>query len=132
MTASKNLRNVDDDEFFVFLTKKAIEKIHFFDKILVFENGLDSINYLKENIETQDLFPQIILLDLSMPIMDGWQFLDQFNLLAPEIKKKLEIYVVSSSISPEDIKTVKSFSAVSDFIVKPISMDKLLEMIKTL
>lgn len=123
---------VDDDDVFVFLTKKAIDKTTFFKEILVFNNGLDSIEYIKENVKNPDLLPEVILLDLSMPIMDGWQFLEEYSEFKSEIGKPIVIYIVTSSISPEDLKKARSIAEVSDFIVKPITHEKLAEVIKEL
>ena len=130
MKTVKTLMIIDDDDVFVFLIKKGIEKAQVVEKIIVFDNGMDSINYLKENFQNPDMLPEIILLDLSMPIMDGWQFLEEYTLLKPKIEKKMLIYLVTSSISPEDLKAAKSINAVSDFIVKPITAEKLLEILK--
>jgi CheY-like chemotaxis protein len=91
---------------------------------------LDSINYIKENSKKPNLLPEVIFLDLSMPIMDGWQFLEEYILLEPEIEKEINIYVISSSISPEDLKKAKGINVVTDFIVKPITKEKLMEVIK--
>ena len=76
MKTIKNLTLIDDDDIFVFLTKKAIESTNLVELIKVFGNGLDAINFLKENSDDVDSLPEVILLDLSMPIMDGWQFLE--------------------------------------------------------
>ena len=82
-----------------------------------------------DNIES---LPDIILLDLSMPIMDGWQFLDEFVKINPKIGKKITVFICSSSISPDDVARAKSINAVSDFIIKPMTKDKLIEIIKNL
>lgn len=132
MTAIKQLTLVDDDEIFVFLTTKMIEKTKLVDLIKVFENGLDALNFLKENSNNIDELPDIILLDLSMPIMDGWQFLEEYVKINPLIGKTITIYICSSSISPDDIRRAKAINEVSDFIIKPMTNDKLVEMIKNL
>ncbi|WP_082815670.1 response regulator [Flavobacterium chilense] len=121
---------VDDDDIFVFLTTKIIEQTNLVDLIKVFGNGLDAINFLKENKNNVDALPDIILLDLSMPIMNGWQFLEEYNKLNPTIGKKITIYICSSSISPDDITRAKTISEVSDYIIKPITKDKLIDLIK--
>lgn len=132
MTTLKNLTLVDDDDIFVFLTTKIIEQTNLVDLIKVFGNGLDAINFLKENKNNVDALPDIILLDLSMPIMNGWQFLEKYNKLNPTIGKKITIYICSSSISPDDITRAKTISEVSDYIIKPITKDKLIDLIKKL
>lgn len=130
MTTLKNLTIVDDDDIFVFLTTKIIEQTNLVDLIKVFGNGLDAINFLKENKNNVDALPDIILLDLNMPIMNGWQFLEEYNKLNPTIGKKITIYICSSSISPDDITRAKTISEVSDYIIKPITKDKLIDLIK--
>lgn len=130
MTTLKTLTLVDDDDIFVFLTTKIIEQTNLVDLIKGFGNGLDAINFLKENKNNVDALPDIILLDLNMPIMNGWQFLEEYNKLNPTIGKKITIYICSSSISPDDITRAKTISEVSDYIIKPITKDKLIDLIK--
>lgn len=132
MSDLKTLTLVDDDDIFVFLTKKVVEQTNLVDLIKVFGNGLDAINFIKENRHNVDVLPEIILLDLSMPIMNGWQFLEEFAKLNPSIGKKITIYICSSSISHDDITRAKSINEVSDYIIKPITKHKLIDLIKTL
>lgn len=132
MKLIKTIAIIDDDDIFVYITKKAVEQTNIIQQIKVFGNGKDAIDYLKENCCKPDLLPEIILLDLSMPIMDGWQFLDEYTKIKPKIGKKIIIYIVTSSISPEDMRKAKNIDAVSDFIIKPITKDKLIEIIKKL
>ncbi|MFI0430709.1 response regulator [Mariniflexile sp. HMF6888] len=132
MTPIRTLTLIDDDDIFVFLTKKAIEQTKLVDLIKVFENGLDALNFLKENKHNVDVLPEIILLDLSMPIMNGWQFLEEYAKLNPTIGKKITIYICSSSISHDDITRAKAINEVSDYIIKPITKDKLIDLIKKL
>lgn len=130
MNKIKSLTLIDDDDVFVFLTRKVIEETNLVDLIKVFENGLDAINYLKENIDDPESLSEIIFLDLSMPIMNGWQFLEEFTQLNPKIGKKITIYICSSSISPDDVNKAKSINEVTDYIIKPITKDKLIEVLK--
>ncbi|RKS03160.1 response regulator [Flavobacterium sp. 102] len=123
---------VDDDDTFIFITKKIIEKTNNVKEVKVFNNGLDALNYLKDNLNTQYKLPEIIFLDLSMPIMDGWQFLDEFTSIESNNIKKIIIYICSSSISPHDILKAKKISAVSDYIIKPVTKDKFTEIILAL
>lgn len=120
---------IDDDPAFVFITEKIIEKTNHFKEVKVFDNGLNALNYLKENLNNDIHLPNIIFLDLSMPVMDGWQFLDEYALLEIKNKSKITVYICSSSISPYDITRAKSISEVTDFIIKPITKEKLTEIV---
>jgi CheY-like chemotaxis protein len=132
MTTLKQLTLVDDDDVFVFLTTRLLDKYKLVDLIKIFDNGYDALIFIKENLGNIEALPDIILLDLSMPIMDGWQFLDEYVKINPRIGKKITIYICSSSISPDDVARAKAINAVSDFIIKPMTKEKLIEMIKNL
>nr|WP_321222116.1 response regulator [uncultured Psychroserpens sp.] len=82
-----------------------------------------AINNLKPIMLAGENLPDIILLDINMPIMDGWQFLDEFVKI--ESHKLITIYIVSSSIDPQDIKRAKKYQNISNYIVKPITIKKL-------
>lgn len=132
MNRIKNLALVDDDDTFVFLTKMTIENSNLVDIIKVFRNGREAINFLAENCDDLHQLPEVILLDLSMPIMDGWQFLEEYVVLKPRIGKKITIYIVTSSISPSDIERARKISEVTDYIIKPITKNHLVEILKGL
>lgn len=132
MNNIKNLTLIDDDEVFVYLTRKTIHKTNLVDQISVFDNGLDALNFIKNNIGNQDVLPDVVFLDLSMPIMDGWQFLEEFGKLKSDQKRKITIYICSSSISPDDVSRAKASNEVSDFIFKPITAQKLQEIVSSM
>lgn len=119
---------IDDDPIFVFGIKKIMELVGFCKNFMVFRNGEEALNNIKAIISANEKLPDVILLDLNMPILDGIQFLEEFTKVP--CKKKIIIYVVSSSVDPEDILRAKSFDNVSDYIVKPISVEKLKEILK--
>ena len=111
---------IDDDAIFVFVLKKLLEKNGNFGKMIDFKNGNDAIDILFGN---ESELPCVILLDLNMPIIDGWQFLDQLE--DSELKDELNVYIMSSSIDRTDIEKSKTYSIVKDFISKPVNADKL-------
>src|SRR5690606_15811942 len=96
MKSIKNLFLVDDDEIFTFLTKRTIEETQLVDQIKIFSNGQDAIEFLENAAGNKDLLPEVILLDINMPILDGWGFLEEYVLLQSSIGKKITIYVVST------------------------------------
>lgn len=130
MKSIKKLMVIEDDEIFVFITKKAIEKTGLVEVIKIFGNGQDALDFLEENIDNPDLLPEIILLDLFMPVMDGWGFLEEYGKLSPKMNKKAIIYICSASVSNEDIKKAGEISSVLDFIIKPVSKERILEIIE--
>lgn len=132
MNSVKNLLLIDDDEIFTFMTKKIIERTNLAEQIKIFENGKDAIDFLKSVVNKLELLPEVIFLDLSMPVMDGWGFLEEYILLKPKFGKKITLYIISSSVSPRDHERAKTYSEVSDFIIKPMSKEKFIDIIKNL
>ena len=121
---------IDDDKLTVKLMSILISKNDFCEEIQSFYNAQHAIDKLKQNALEDGFLPDAILLDLNMPFMDGWQFLDEYSTLKPKIKKPIAINIVSSSISPEDVRKARSINAVSDFIIKPITKEKFLKIIQ--
>lgn len=123
---------VDDDEIYRFVIKSQLESRKMARKILMFSDGELAIDFFKNTVTNVDELPDLVLLDLNMPIMDGWEFLDEFIMLKPKLPKKVTIYVVTSSINQTDIDRAKRISEVTDYIVKPISEETLLDMLSKL
>lgn len=121
---------VDDDDIFQVLASEVIQSAKLVNQIKVFSNGSDAIEFLKSIQEQPEELPELIFLDLFMPVLDGWGFLEEFTKLKPKLSKKITIYIVSSSIDPLDIQRARSISEVTDYIVKPITRVKFLESIK--
>jgi CheY-like chemotaxis protein len=123
---------IDDDKIHVHLIKKVIEIKQLSEGLLVFRNGMEALNHFKQisnspnpdsPVEEQRL-PDIIFLDLHMPIMGGWEFLNEFMKIRNNFEKKISVYVVSSSIDPQDLERAKSFEMVTDYLIKPIALKK--------
>ena len=76
--------------------------------------------------------PDVIFLDINMPVMNGWQFLDEYHKILEQFKKPIYIYMVSSSVDDCDIQRSKEYSGVTDYIVKPINKIKYQELIDRL
>ncbi|WP_029596808.1 response regulator [Flavobacterium sp. ACAM 123] len=115
---------IDDDSIFQFIAKKFIKSFESVNQTLIFSDGKDAIDFLYSNVDNQDKFPDIIFLDINMPVMNGWQFLKKYVELKSKIEKKIIIYVVTSSNNPDDFIQAKSIQEVSDYLVKPISREK--------
>ena len=125
----KSIFLIDDDPIFVYLTRRIIVSIDRQCKINEFTDGELAIRYLEEICDKPELLPDIIFMDISMPVMDGWEFLSEYSRLRPKIKKDIALFIVSSSISPQEVERSKSYSAVSDFLIKPLERGKIVEII---
>jgi CheY-like chemotaxis protein len=128
----KKVYLIDDDDIFVFLTKKTILKVTANVDVEVFSDGLQAIMHLKQIKDQPGLLPDVIFLDLNMPVMDGWEFLAEYQEIYSSFAKKNELYIVSSSISPHEMERSKGISAVSEFIIKPLVKEKFLEILESL
>lgn len=126
---------VDDDPITLMLCKKVVEKAQFAKEIDTANNGEEAINYfdalyLEKKNNVSIVYPKLVLLDLNMPVMDGWEFLESFK-----AKNYLNVFeltrfiVVSSSIDPNDINKAKTYPVIG-FISKPVTKD-MLENLKT-
>jgi CheY-like chemotaxis protein len=131
----KKILCVDDDPITLMLSKKVLQKIEFSEIIDSVQNGEDALNYLSNCKEALDndqnfILPEFIFLDLNMPIMGGWEFLDEImENKYGEYFPDLKVIVLSSTIDPKDIEKSKSYPMVLDFLSKPISRE-LLEGLK--
>ena len=114
---------IDDDKLTVKLISILVSKNKFCEEIQSFDNAQHAIDKLKQNASNNGVLPDAILLDLNMPAMDGWQFLDEFMLLP--IKKEISIFIMTSSIDPVDIEMAKKYKIVKDYVEKPITSKKL-------
>ena len=121
---------IDDNEVDLFINKKIIESFNFYGPILPFSTAKDALNYFKFIEEINDyhgLFaPEIILLDINMPAMDGFAFLDEFDKLKIGKQNNVTIFMLSSSASPDDIKKANNHKNVSGFISKPLTAAELI------
>ncbi|PZW39106.1 response regulator receiver domain-containing protein [Mesonia algae] len=120
---------IDDDPIFIFGLKKVMNSVDFAEEILVYKNGEDALENLIAIKNDKETLPEVILLDLNMPIMDGWQFLDEFTQV--KVDKKITVYIVSSSIDPLDYEKTKKYNHIENYIIKPVQTDDLKTILKT-
>ncbi|MCK8524183.1 response regulator [Aquimarina sp. D1M17] len=125
---SQNIESVciiDDDSIYINLVSKIIEIKRLSESVMVFNNGKEALDFFQASIQetkTVDV-PQVIFLDLNMPVMDGWEFLTEFSKIKNELQDKIDLYVVSSSIDDRDINRAKAIDVVSDYITKPLQSE---------
>jgi CheY-like chemotaxis protein len=125
---TKTIWVVDDDPIYQIIIQKIIQKSKLFSAVLKFVNGNEAIVALKQTIENKETLPDIILLDINMPIMDGWEFMDEVLLMESKIDKKIAIYIVSSSIAIEDKYRAKTYLTILGYLSKPVTVENLIKI----
>lgn len=117
---------VDDDPIFVFTVKRVVEMSGFCNQYITFKNGKEAIDEIEQHLSVPDKLPDVVLLDLNMPVMNGWQFLDRLQQIQAD--KKIIVYIVSSSIDSEDLKKAKEYQSVRQYLIKPLTVAMLKEL----
>ena len=120
MTYCKTVWLIDDDELCNFLTAHTLQTTSFCSEIRSFTKAQEALIELEASIE-KGTFPDIIFLDLNMPLVDGWAFLHAYHKFRKEVKDNCTIYILSSSINVDDILKCKLHEDVRDFFSKPLN-----------
>lgn len=119
---------IDDNDVYQFVMKNSISKLNPNIKILAYLNGEEGIESLKEMIENKQPLPDVILLDINMPVMDGWEFMNEFIKIKPKLPRVMPIYLTTSSLDASDIDKAKSYEDITGFLSKPIDRHTLLKI----
>jgi CheY-like chemotaxis protein len=121
---------VDDDPITLMLCKKVIAKSSFANEIATAQDGEEALKYFNtlkydNTKKITDKIPQLIFLDLNMPVMGGWEFLDHFTSDAYAEFSETKVIILSSTIDPEDLERAKKHPVIIDFLSKPITTSML-------
>ncbi|MBC6607452.1 response regulator [Hymenobacter sp. BT188] len=114
---------IDDDYISIFLTTRILQRENFTDTITSFQLPQEAIHYLQDAMPDQ--VPDVIFLDLNMPIMSGWDFLDTLKPLEAQLAGRCSIYILTSSVAPSDKLKAEEYSLVASVINKPLDGPKL-------
>lgn len=129
MNAIKTIFIVDDDMIYQLFTQKIIENLDSTIDVQLYNDGDEALTALKKTINEAANLPDIILLDINMPIMDGWEFMEEYVQLKSKLPRPIQIYIVSSSIADGDLKRAKLHEDIIDYVSKPIESDRLAEIV---
>ena len=112
---------IDDDTIFKKLTKIRLRRYELGEDIITFQNGIEAVEYLKVNSKDKNELPDIILLDINMPGMNGWDFVKKFKKMKLSLKKEIKLYMLSTSINPDDMTKADTIKDLRGYFIKPIS-----------
>ncbi len=128
MKKYKTVLMIDDNDIDGFVTKKIIEKSGFAKNVIIKKSAVEALEYLSSKDPLRKRLPDIIFLDLRMPEMDGFEFLEEYEKLNKYFVDNCKIVVFSSSIDTDDYNKAKRNKYVWKFVSKPISMKLLMEI----
>lgn len=126
-TILNTLLVIDDDPIYHKIIQLLVDKYSLF-KVTHSDNASNVLEYLDHNKLNAKKLPDLIFVDLNMPEVNGWQFLDSYQKLLPFISKPIDVYITSSSIDPQDIAHSKEYPFIKSYMFKPISTEMLIEL----
>ena len=125
----KKVLIIDDDEISNFISQKLLEQCNIAESIYSYDSAKEALAFIEGCIKHGDLVPDMILLDINMPLMNGWDFLKRFEAISG-ISKTTSLYILSSSVYSKDFDTAAKHELVNGYIVKPLSKEKIMEISK--
>lgn len=119
---------IDDDEIFVFATKRLIQLKNFCKDVYHFRTVSEAIAYLKNHKKSPELIPDVVFIDINLQAEKGWEFIEHYEELSPELPKEIHIYMLSASLSHTDLEKATQYPFVKGFLNKPLSKENLAQI----
>ena len=122
---------IDDDPIDHFLMKHILHGKNYFDTTTYTLYGSLVLDYIEEHKSEPEKLPDMIFVDLNMPVFSGWDFLKRMERMQPEISKDIPVFIISSSLRPDDKAMSSKFSFVQDFVSKPVNSEEIERIVST-
>jgi CheY-like chemotaxis protein len=120
---------IDDDRLQVHALKKIVENTGLAGMVSIFADGKEAVDYLTEQTQLGDTLPDVIFLDINMPVMNAWKFLEAYSRIKRRLYRPIAVYVVTSSTSGVDMAHSRHFDTVKGYITKPVTKDKIYQVL---
>ena len=114
---------IDDDEATNFINEMVIEESGKAEEVVKIQSAFDALTFLKSEEKGKHPQPDLIFLDINMPGMDGWEFLEEYEKLDDGMKAKVILVMLTTSVNPDDKKKAEQFNIVDNFMLKPLTVD---------
>jgi CheY-like chemotaxis protein len=130
MNKQKSILLIDDDVTSNFISELVIKKLSIFNSVRSAKNGKEALDFILDNClpDYKENCPQIIFLDLHMPVMDGFDFLEHLTLQMPHYVQAFKIFILTSSSNPKDMEMAGKYK-IDGYVVKPLNAEKVKELI---
>ena len=116
---------IDDDRHFIYGVSKGLKIADYCSEVLFFDDPEDALEAIREKVGKEKELPDVIFLDINMPGLDGWEFLDELRIIQKETAHKIKVYMVSSSVMESDMIKALSYPEVETYLTKPLSKEML-------
>ncbi len=126
MKKVKKILLVDDSSATNFFNKVMIQKTGYVEEVLVAQNGKEALDYIQSEI-----LPEVIFLDINMPVMDGWEFLSAYERLSSEFKKSVIVLMIGAELAYTDKMKAENIPEIVKFSPKHLTKDLIIEVIET-
>lgn len=130
-TEPEHVLIIDDDEINNFIAERLIKRVSKNTRITICRNGHDALLQLSTIQEKEGTWPTFIFLDLTMNVMDGWEFLDSYMHLDEDQTNETRIVIVTSSVFRHDMKRAQEHPVESEYIIKPLTSERLFKLFGT-
>lgn len=130
MKKLKSVLLVDDDEVTNYINTLILNKADCFENIHAYRDGQAALNFLSELIEKQGQLPEILLLDVNMPKMSGWEFMEEYGQFDRQSLAHTMVFMLSMSLNPDDQLKMGQYDLVKGFKNKPLSVETVQELVK--
>lgn len=121
---------IDDDKFTNFYNEKIVTKHNSFKNVVSVTSGKEALDYLTNAFNNNNNIPDVIFLDLNMPAMNGWEFIEEYKKLDINYTSKIDLVILTTSSNPDDFERSQDIDAVNGYINKPLSLDILDDIIE--